>query len=93
MRETYGVRKIFREVIPVDDQWHALTLRGEVLHVATRVEGAVEFWHLCDYDAPAVTRTFIVVPTGRVLMPAARWVGSAITPSGRLVWHLMEGES
>lgn len=82
--------KIFREVIPVDGEWHTLMLRGPVLHVATRSESAVEFWHLYDESAPAEARRFSVVATGE-LLPTGRYVGTAVTPRGRLVWHLMEG--
>lgn len=87
------MRHIYREVIQVDDQWHERTLRGPILHVATRHEDAIEFWHLHDTDQPVTKHAFRVVGTGHQMAPAlALYVGSAITPSGTFVWHLMEHE-
>lgn len=87
------MRHIYRELIQVDDQWHEVELRGPILHVATRHEDAIEFWHLHDTDQPVTAHAFRVVGTGHEMAPAlALYVGSAITPSGRFVWHLMEHE-
>lgn len=85
------MRRIFRETVPADDQPHAFVLRGPILHVATRQEDAVEFWHLHDDELRPTEHTFTVVGTGHPLAAEiTRCVGSAITPSGRFVWHLME---
>lgn len=84
-------RTIFRQVIPVNDQWHTLELSGPIIHVATRHEDCVEIWFINDPAAETETRAFRVVGTGHTMPPAlATHVGTAITPSGRLVWHLME---
>ena len=85
-------RRILRAVVPVDDGWHTREVRGRIVHVGTRKENAVEFWWLDDPDAPAEKREFRVVGTGQPLgfVALARHVGTAITPSGRYVWHLME---
>lgn len=86
-------RRILREAIPVDDLWHTIELQGPIVHVASREEGAVEIWWLDDPALPAEARSFRVVGTGQPLAPAlAHHVGTAITPSGRFVWHLMEHE-
>lgn len=86
-------RRILRAVVPVDDTWHPREVRGEIVHVGTRKENAVEFWWLDDPAAVAERRVFQVVGTGEPLTPKlTRHVGSAITPSGRYVWHLMEFE-
>lgn len=84
------MRAIYRTAIPVDDLWHTVELRGPILHVATRAEDAVEIWHLCDTDQPITGHGFRVVGTGHQLEAIASYVGTAVTPSGRFVWHLME---
>jgi hypothetical protein len=84
-------RSILRCSIPIDDQWHTLTLTGLIVHVATRGEDYVEIWFIEDPDGTPEVRAFRVVGTGHPLEPAlTRHVGTAITPSGRFVWHLME---
>jgi len=86
-------RTIFRSVIVVDDGWQTLSLTGPILHIGTRQEDAIEIWHIHDDEAATAERAFIVVGTGRRLAPAlASYVGTAITPSGRYVWHLFEHE-
>ena len=83
-------RRIYRDVIPVDDQWHELRLCGPIVHVATRHEDAVEVWHVHDPGQPVTVHAFCVVGTGHPVPPdAVDHVGSAITPSCRFVWHLM----
>ena len=84
-------RMIIRDVIGVDDQWHTLTLTGPIVHVATRDADYVEVWHIHDPAGESEIRAFRVVGTGQPLAPAlATHVGTAITPSGRFAWHLME---
>jgi hypothetical protein len=86
-------RQIYRQAIPVDDNWHTLELSGPIVHVATRGEDYIEIWFLDDPAVAAETRAFRVVGTGEPMAPAlAIHVGTAITPSGRFVWHLMEHE-
>lgn len=84
-------RQIFRQTIPVNDNWTTLELSGPIVHVGTRGEDYVEIWFLDDPAAETTTRAFRVVGTGEPMAPAlATHVGTAITPSGRFVWHLME---
>lgn len=86
-------RSIFRTAIPVDDEWHVLSLTGPIVHVATRGEDYVEVWFIEEKGAEPEERAFRVVGTGQPMAPAlAHHVGTAITPSGCLVWHLMEHE-
>lgn len=82
--------RILRETVPVDDRWHTFKLRGPVVHVATRHEDAVEFWFVDDDRAEPAQRTFSVVGTGQLVPPGATFVRTAITPTGRFVWHLVE---
>lgn len=87
------MRAIHRETIQVDDQWHEVKLRGPILYVASRHEDAVELWHLHDDGQEETLHAFLIVGTGHPLAPAlATYVGSAITPSGTFVWHVMEHE-
>lgn len=84
-------RKIFRYVLPVDDAWHTLDLTGPILHVATRGADFVEVWAMVQPGVDPVGRAFRVVGTGQSFPPAlAFYIGTAITPDGRLVWHVME---
>lgn len=79
--------RILRETIPVDDQDHVLKLSGPIVHVATRAEDAVEVWRVDDPTAPEDWLQVRVVGTGHEY--SGNHLGSAITPSGRLVWHLI----
>lgn len=82
---------IFRYVIPVDGRWHTLHLTGPIVHVATRHEDCVEIWFMNNPYVGAKPRTLRVYGTGHAIDgPRATHVGSAVTPSGRFVWHLME---
>ncbi|MFD9564360.1 hypothetical protein [Streptomyces sp. NPDC059994] len=80
---------IYRYEIPVDDQWHAVQLSGDVIHVACRNPRAVELWGI-HTDGPSATRGFRVFGTGQPLPGKVRHVGTAPTPDGQLVWHLLE---
>ena len=83
--------RIFRYEVPVDGRPHVLRLSvSPVLHVACRKAEMVELW-VMDCGDPPIERTFQVVGTGHPLPDG--WVGhwgTAITPSGQLVWHLLE---
>lgn len=81
-------RTIHRYVLPVDDQWHTLDLTGPVMHVATRGEEYVEIWAIVDPAVTPYTRTYRVYGTGQPDVEGAH-LGTAITPSGRFVWHVM----
>lgn len=79
---------IYRYEVPVDDQWHELTLSGAVVHVDSRRIASIEVWALCS-DGPTTRRQFRVYGTGQPIdEPNLRHVGTAVAPT--LVWHLME---
>lgn len=78
---------IWRHSVPIDDEWHEYPLTGDVLHVASRQPGAVDFWAL-NGGVPAATRRFRVFGTGHPIPADAAYVGTA--PAGPFVWHLME---
>ena len=88
MSEQTG-RVIYRFEVPVDDQWHEHHFAGDVLHVASRTHGVVEFWAI---HRPAVNRAHRLraYGTGHSLpkAPEVDYVGTAL--DGLLVWHLME---
>lgn len=79
--------RILRYEIPVDDQEHELRV-GRIVHVAARTPEAVEVWAE-DYVHPW-GRKFMVVGTGHDFPLGWRHVGSALSFSGYLVWHLLE---
>ena len=83
------VDAIYRYEIPVDDRWHPLQLSGRIVHVDCRSMHAVEVWAL-HTDGPQAVRTFRVYGTGQPLPPGIDYVGTAIAPGGKLVWHLIE---
>jgi hypothetical protein len=83
------MRAIHRLAIPVDDQWHTIALHGPIVHVATREHRHVEIWFIDNVGLPGEERTFRVYGTGQPDLKGTH-VGTAITPDGALVWHLME---
>lgn len=85
------MRRVYRATIPVIADRRVVSMTGPILHVAARQEDSVEVWWLHDTDIEPVDRAFQVVGTGHDLASAlATHIGSAITPSGNLVWHLFE---
>lgn len=78
-------RFIYRYQVPVDDEVHAIQISGPVLYVACRDHRVVEFWAENGHEE----REFIVVGTGHPLPVGFEHVGTAISPAGTLVWHLM----
>jgi len=84
---------IHRYEVPVDDRAHVIALRGSIVHVWCRDPEVVEFWAFDDASVPKDSRSFRVFGTGQPLPQGqlgARYVGTAITPGGALVWHLCE---
>lgn len=81
---------IFRYEVPVDDQWHTLTLGGDIVHVAARrpdvVEVWAEHWHNSTWK---LSRKFRVYGTGQPNVEGVH-VGTALAADGALVWHLRE---
>lgn len=86
-------RRVFRWVIPVDDQPHKMG-GGPVVMVDTRGStDTVEVWTIEMVD----DKTFVslnrerraqVFGTGHPIPFESEHVGSAITPGNVLVWHL-----
>lgn len=85
------MRTVYHYVVPVDDHAHRIGLTGPIVHVASRYETAVEFWAIADVNAEETLHWFQVIGTGHAMPePSKGVVGSAVTPSGQLVWHLIE---
>lgn len=82
------MRRVLRWVIPADDQWHEISANGGIVHVATRAEPYAEVWSIVNDDLPDEVRRLRIYGTGAPLDPEGHYVGSAVTPSGRLVWHV-----
>lgn len=79
---------IHRYEVPVDDQWHTIQLRGEVVHVAARNSPhIVEIWARV-YDQTPTTHRVRVFGTGHPMPADAMYVGTALI--GPFAWHLME---
>lgn len=84
-------RAIFRTEILVDDAWHDIALTGPMVHVAARTPYTVEIWHIADDAQPSTFHSLRVFGTGQDLPEeASSYLGAAVVPGGRLVWHLME---
>ncbi len=82
--------KIFRYEVPVDDEWHPISLFGDVVHVGCRRSDVVEFWAEHDVRRDPITRRFRVFGTGQDVEPDSLHVGTVIVHGGALVWHLRE---
>jgi hypothetical protein len=78
---------IYRYEVPVDDKWHEVALSGDIVHVASRRRGVVEFW-VHQTHSGLVARVFRVYGTGHPLPAGMIHRGTAL--DGPLVWHLME---
>lgn len=82
-------RKIFREVIPVDDEWHELKLTGPIVHVACRELTTVDVWFINGEHHYSKSTFLRVFGTGQPLPDNAEYVGTGFSPVGGLVWHVM----
>jgi hypothetical protein len=77
--------KVFRYKVPVDDEWHLIEC-GQVLHVAGRRHGVVEFWAI----AQSTPHLFTAVGTGHTVPDGgAFYVGTALGEFSA-VWHLFQ---
>lgn len=85
--------RVLRYEVPVDDEWHTITLRSTILCVASRDPRVVELWAVdSDGAEPERPYEYRVFGTGHLLPfrigDPAEHVGTAITAGGSLVWHL-----
>ncbi|MGW7630493.1 DUF7352 domain-containing protein [Streptomyces griseoincarnatus] len=83
---------IHRAELPLDDRPHSIDLTGDILHTAVRRPGAVDIWYVArPASMKPMRRSFQIVGTGQ---PIPLWLerhhGTAITPDGQLVWHVLE---
>lgn len=87
------MRRVLRWAIPADDEWHEVNANGGIVHVATRAEPYAEVWTIVHDDRPEEKRMLRAYGTGQpVTATDAAYVGTAVTPSGRLVWHVFARE-
>jgi hypothetical protein len=85
---------IHRAELPLDDRPHGIDLTGELLHAAVRRPGKVDVWYVARPDGmEPMRRSFQIVGTGQ---PFPTWLGrhhgTAITPDGQFVWHVLENQ-
>lgn len=93
------MRRVLRWVIPADDKWHRIDAPKEsIVHVATRAEPYAEVWTMpyaevwtMDDGQPGES-WLRVFGTGHEITEGA-YIGTAVTPSGRLVWHVFAKEA
>ena len=86
---------IYRYEVPIDDQWHEISLQGKILPtLGSRKPFKVEFWALADdSDDIGIPRSFRVFGTGYPLPSGTTpemLHGSVIGGGGMYVWHLVE---
>lgn len=84
--------RILRYEVPVNDQWHTLTLAGPIVHIATRRHDVVEVWATTDGYGEQ-DHDLLVIGTGQPYdfeNGNVCHIGTAIVPGGELVWHLMQ---
>jgi hypothetical protein len=85
-----GDRRVYRSVIDLNgDGRVTLDATGPIVHVGSRHEDQVEIWHLHQQDVKPTPVNLAVYGTGYPIGgDAVDHLGSVITPSGRLVWHV-----
>jgi hypothetical protein len=88
---------IHRVELPIDDRPHGIDLTGEIFHTAVRRPGAVDVWYQArPVGMEPMRRSFQIVGTGQPvpthlgLYLFSSHKGTAITPDGALVWHVLE---
>ncbi|QBJ94471.1 hypothetical protein D0Z67_29315 (plasmid) [Streptomyces seoulensis] len=88
---------IHRIELPIDDRPHGIDLTGEILHTAIRRPNVVDVWYQArPAGMDPMRRSFQVVGTGQPIPTHlgfyihAGYKGTAITPDGQLVWHVLE---
>ncbi len=81
--------RIFRYPVPVDDQWHRITLQGTIVHVDTRDVRMVEIWATHRDNVLPNSRWVRVYATGQDIPDDLVYVSTCVAPEG-LVWHLVE---
>ena len=83
-------RSVWKFPIPVDDEWHEVTipLPGRVVNVdAQGAYGTVMIWAEVTTDsAVSVTQHYRVFGTGQQITNDAVYVGSTV--AGPFVWHV-----
>jgi hypothetical protein len=88
------MRRVLRYAVPIDGCAHYHELTGDIVHVAAReaagAMNSIEFWAIDICGLRPVKREFVVVPTGIEYPHHWKHLGTAIDPTGTLVWHLME---
>ena len=82
--------RIYRHEVPVDDQWHPIETAMNPLSVGCRDLDIVEFWSWEPHDGPWAERFFRVFGTGQEIPDNVKYWGTAVSPGGALVWHLVE---
>lgn len=86
---------VHRAELPLDDRPHGIDLTGEILHVAARRPYAVDVWYQARPDGmEPMRRSFQIVGTGQPVPTHLGFhvthKGTAISPDGQLVWHVLE---
>lgn len=85
--------RIYCHEVPVDDRWHPVEAVMDPLSVGCREVGTVEFWAWEPHGGPWPERFFRVFGTRQEIPDNVKYWGTAVAPSGRLVWHLVEATS
>lgn len=88
---------IHRAELPINDRPHGIDLTGEILHAAVRRFGVVDVWYQArPAGMEPMRRSFQIVGTGQPipthlgLYLHGSHKGTAISPDGALVWHVLE---
>lgn len=82
------MKLVYRYEVPVDDKWHAITLKGPILHVGARHMFTVEFWAIHETAKAPTTLEFRAFGTGQPLERGALYVGTVVID--KPVWHLFQ---
>lgn len=85
---------IYKYVLDIDDE-QTLTIPagGTILHIES-VNDSVCMWVRVNDSSPLVPRRFAILGTGHTIpkdvLLKGKFIGTAVTVNGRLVWHVFD---
>lgn len=81
---------IFKFPIPLKDTFTVPVQAGAMFLCAQEQNGQPQMWFTVDPAAPAVNRSFVLVPPGGTVTPDLLYLGTFQLAGGSIVLHLHE---
>lgn len=82
-------RRIFRHQVHLGER-SSFSLTGDPLHVEAESDRLVSFWTEYEDEMKAVSRHFMIVGTGSVILEGWTYWGTTARTDSGLIWHLYE---